>query len=190
MHKFDHFDFIAPFYDHFIKLNDPSLISQASALPVSGILLDVGGGTGRVGKAVRDLVDSVVIADISFPMLKQITDRSKIYPACTLSEQLAFPTNLFDRVIIVDALHHVYNAQKTCLEIWRVTKPGGRIVIQEPDIRTTSVKILSIVEKLLLMRSKFHTPLEIAGFFNNPNADIQIKRDRFNTWIIVDKPPL
>ena len=50
----------------------------------------------------------------------------------------------------------------TAKELWRVLKPGGRIVIEEPDIRTLPVKIMAIFEKLALMRSHFISPSEIS----------------------------
>jgi len=41
----------------------------------------------------------------------------------------------FDRVLMVDALHHVVNQAETICELYRVLKPGGRLVIEEPDLR-------------------------------------------------------
>ena len=39
----------------------------------------------------------------------------------------------FERVIMVDALHHVYNHARAAAELWRFVKPGGRIVIEEEN---------------------------------------------------------
>ena len=149
MPKFNHFDFIAPVYDRFIKINNVDRLTNIISLPENGILLDVGGGTGRISKAVKKTMDRVFVADQSFEMLHQINPDQDLNPVCMLSEELAFPDEFFDRVIIVDALHHVYDAQKTCEELWRVTKQGGRIVIEEPNINTIPVKLLGLVEKLL-----------------------------------------
>ena len=66
----------------------------------------MGGGTGRVSSAIRDLVDEVVIADVSFGMLDK-ADRASLKPVCGGSESLPFADNSFERVIMVDALHHV-----------------------------------------------------------------------------------
>lgn len=47
---FDHFDFLAPFYETFIPPKDPQEMWAMADLPVSGVLLDAGGGTGRVAQ--------------------------------------------------------------------------------------------------------------------------------------------
>jgi demethylmenaquinone methyltransferase/2-methoxy-6-polyprenyl-1,4-benzoquinol methylase len=87
----------------------------------------------------------------------------------------------------VDALHHVIDHAATARELWRVLKPGGRILIEEPDIRTFSAKMVALAEKLALMRSHFISPTRIAGLFPYPEASLRVERDRFNAWIIVNK---
>ena len=78
---------------------------------------------------------------------------------------------------MVDALHHVINHGQTAREMYRVLKPGGRIVIEEPDIRSFYVKLIAVAEKLLLMRSHFLSPQRDRRFVflrlcqdNNPCA--------------------
>jgi ubiquinone/menaquinone biosynthesis C-methylase UbiE len=71
MAHFDHFDFIAPLYDRVIKPTDPARISSLAGLPVSGNLLDVGGGTGRSSFGLKNLVTRVTIVDSSMGMLAQ-----------------------------------------------------------------------------------------------------------------------
>jgi demethylmenaquinone methyltransferase/2-methoxy-6-polyprenyl-1,4-benzoquinol methylase len=76
---------------------------------------------------------------------------------------------------------------KTAQELWRVLKPGGRIVIQEPDIRTFSIKLMALGEKLLLMRSHFLPPKCIATLFDYPSAKINIDSEGLNIWIVVNR---
>jgi demethylmenaquinone methyltransferase/2-methoxy-6-polyprenyl-1,4-benzoquinol methylase len=47
----------------------------------------------------------------------------------------------------------------------RVLEPEGRSVIEEPDIRTFGVKLVALAEKILLMRSHFLSPIQIASLF-------------------------
>ena len=120
-------------------------------------------------------------------MLRQAQQKNGLIAVCTLTEQLPYPSATFERVIMIDALHHVINQSSSAQELWRVVKPGGRIVIEEPDIRILAVKVVALAEKLALMRSHFISPPRIAGMFNYPLAKVQIELDGFNAWIIIDK---
>jgi demethylmenaquinone methyltransferase/2-methoxy-6-polyprenyl-1,4-benzoquinol methylase len=147
-------------------------------------LLDVGGGTGRVSSTIRDLVDEVVIADVSFGMLDK-ADRSALKPVCGGSESLPFADNFFERVIMVDALHHVIDHADSAREMLRVLKPGGVLVIEEPDIRTFGVKLIALAEKLLLMRSHFLAPNEIVKLF--AEGEKNIRAEDGTAWVVIKK---
>jgi ubiquinone/menaquinone biosynthesis C-methylase UbiE len=187
MAKFNHFDFLAPVYERFIKPIDPNRLYSLVGLPVTGQLLDAGGGTGRISYALREWVKDIVIVDSSMGMLEQAKTKAGLLSVCSNAEKLPFHNDIFDRVIMVDALHHVSNINATLDELWRVVKPGGRIVIEEPDIQTYQVKILAIIEKLTLMRSHFMSPQNIQKEFSDKNASHQIIREGMTSWILVDK---
>ena len=85
-------------------------------------------------------------------------------------------------------LHHVNDQVETASEFWRIVKPGGRIVIQEPDIRTFSVKLIAVAEKLTLMRSHFLTPQKIANLFPFDDANVNVHSEKFNVWVIIKNP--
>lgn len=183
MTTFDHFAAIASLYAR-VTYSKASLLREIADLPVGGRLLDVGGGTGRVSSAIRDLVDEVVVADVSFGMLDK-ADRTSLKPVCAGSETLPFADGSFERVIMVDALHHVIHHAASAREMFRVLKPGGLLVIEEPDIRTFGVKLIALAEKLLLMRSHFLTPDQILGLF--PDGEKTVKAKDGNAWVIVKK---
>ncbi len=183
----DHFGILAPHYENFIHLKDPQKIINAAKLPVDGAILDAGGGTGRVTQAFSGMASQLFVADVSLKMLLQASFKHGLLPVCSYTEKLPFPDNYFERVIMVDALHHVKNQVETISEMWRVLEPGGLIVIEEPDIRHFSVKLIAIAEKIGLMRSKFLSPERIRIFFDYPQAKSHIIRDEPNAWIIVEK---
>ena len=187
MANFDHFNLLAPLYDRFIKPTDPDMMQTHARLPVSGNLLDVGGGTGRSSHHLKDLVSTIYLADSSLGMLNQAVKKNAFVPVCSLSEELPFGDNCFDRVIMVDALHHVKDYRLTASELWRVVKPGGRIVIEDPDIHTVAVKIMAIVEKIALMRSHLISAEKICEEFTYPNARTSIEREGNTSWVIIDK---
>ena len=187
MPAFDHFAAIAPLYAR-VTYSKVAVMRELAELPVNGCLLDVGGGTGRVSSALRNLVDGVVIADVSFGMLKE-SPRSlastTLSAVCGGSESLPFADNSFERVIMVDALHHVIHHAESAREMFRVLKPGGLLVIEEPDIRTFGVKLIALAEKLLLMRSHFLAPDQIVKLFPDGEKTVQAKDG--NAWVIVKK---
>jgi ubiquinone/menaquinone biosynthesis C-methylase UbiE len=73
----------------------------------------------------------------------------------------------------------------TAREMFRVLKPGGVLVIEEPDIRTFGVKLIAIAEKLLLMRSHFLAPDEIMKLF--PDGEKTIRTEDSTAWVIIRK---
>lgn len=160
----DHFGLLAPIYERFIKPPDVSSLTDLLELPASGWLLDAGGGTGRISKALLAYHDKIVVADESIKMLRQVGNE-RIARTCGVSEALPFPDGFFDRILMVDAFHHLADQGESARELFRVLKPGGLLVIEEPDIRSFSVKLIALAEKLLLMRSHFRSGEQIAGLF-------------------------
>ena len=183
----DHFDFLAPYYDRAIRdFSGKETFERLAGLHGGSRLLDVGGGTGRVAAALRGQLGSVFIADVSPGMLRQARAKD-LDAACALSERLPFPAGSFDCVLMVDALHHVLDQRASALEMWRVVRPGGRVIVQEPDIRTFSVKLVALAEKLALMRSHFLSPARIADLFDLPGARTEIEAEGFSAWVVVHK---
>jgi len=187
MPAFDHFGALAPSYERFIKPKSPEDMLRIADLPTNGALLDVGGGTGRTAQFMLNNASQVVVVDISIKMLLQATLKKGLETTCSCAEQLPFADASFERVIIVDALHHVYDQDQTARELWRVLKPGGRIVIEEPDIRNWFVKLIAIAEKLTLMQSRFLAPPKIEALFAELDAKIWTERNGYVSWIVVEK---
>jgi demethylmenaquinone methyltransferase/2-methoxy-6-polyprenyl-1,4-benzoquinol methylase len=183
----DHFGFLAPFYDSVIKYSPSPRLNRIAALPTTGRLLDVGGGTGRVSQTLRGLAGQILVADLSAGMLRQAAAK-ELETACAHSEHLPFPARTFDRVLMVDAFHHVSDQAGTARELWRVLKPGGRIVILEPEIRHLAVKLIALFEKMTLMRSRFLPGPEIAALFSYADGKVDMmEREGYNVWIVIEK---
>lgn len=181
---FDHFAFIAPIYAR-ATYSKKEALCEIAELPIKGRLLDIGGGTGRVASVIHDMVDEVILADVSFGMLSH-APLTTFRPVCGGSETLPFADNSFERIIMVDALHHVADQALTAREMFRVLKPGGVLVIEEPDIHTFGVKLIALAEKLLLMRSHFLAPDAIVKLFASGETNIKTDNDG-TAWVIVKK---
>ena len=180
-----HFHFLAPFYDRIIHFTRLEQTLKVLDLPHTGILLDAGGGTGRVAEALRPHMGSIIVVDVSRGMLVQARQK-ELTTASAETERLPFPDGSFDRVLMVDALHHVVHQGETVCELYRVLKPGGRLVIEEPDFRSFAVKLIAVAEKLALMRSHFLAPPQIAALFPS-EAKVRIESEDHTAWIIAIK---
>lgn len=187
MPAFDHFGKIAGVYDRVASGEINQRWNQLLELPVEGWLLDAGGGTGRLSRPFCSEKLRVVVADVSWGMLRQATRKPCLYPALGEAESLPFGDSTFDRIMMSDALHHVRDQQQTAREFLRVLKPGGRIVIAEPNIRRGLVKLIAVAEKMLLMRSHIISVEKIAGLFGGFTADIQTYVDGYQVWVIIRK---
>ncbi|MGC8838132.1 MAG: methyltransferase domain-containing protein, partial [Anaerolineae bacterium] len=89
----DHFRLLAPFYDRIFGGLDPRRLRELLApFPAEeGLLLDLGGGTGRVVQALGCRSARVVVADVSEGMLRRA--RAKGFPCVrAAAEALPFPS--------------------------------------------------------------------------------------------------
>jgi demethylmenaquinone methyltransferase/2-methoxy-6-polyprenyl-1,4-benzoquinol methylase len=104
-------------------------------------VLDLAGGTGDVAALLLPRVGedgSVVLGDINAAMLRAGRDRlldrgfvRNLDYAQLNAEALPFPGASFDAVTIAFGLRNVTDKQRALGEMFRVLKPGGRVLILE-----------------------------------------------------------
>jgi len=150
-------------------------------------LLDAAGGTGRVSEALAVSAGRIVVCDASRRMLEQARKKGLETVQAEL-EALPFADANFDRILLVDAFHHVKDQRVALRELLRVLKPSGRLVIEEPDVRRLPVKIVALLEKLFLMRSHFKPPAAIMGLIAElGGVGVLARTDSFRVWFVVIK---
>jgi demethylmenaquinone methyltransferase/2-methoxy-6-polyprenyl-1,4-benzoquinol methylase len=181
----DHFSLIAGLYDRAAQFTVTEPLIGLLSLSPNNVLLDAGGGTGRVAAALCNMVREAVVVDLSRGMLRRAADKG-LATVCAPAECLPFPSGTFDRVIMMDALHHVLDQGQTAGELWRVLSPGGRLLIVEPDIHQFAVKLIAFGEKILLMRSHFLSGEKIAAFFGNQDANTRVVYSDHNVIILIE----
>jgi len=185
---FDHFGILAPIYERVIAAPDVSRLSELLALPIAGRLLDAGGGTGRVSSQLRPMVDALVVTDVSYGMLAQARAKHGLRLSQAHAETLPFADGGFERVLVVDALHHFCDQRRAVAELLRVLKKGGILVIEEPDLNSFTVKLIALAEKLAIMRSHFYYPAQIKAMAETGGATARIVNDGgISTWVVVTK---
>lgn len=104
-----------------------------------GPVLDLGSGTGLLAERVAAAGYSVTALDPSRGMLRQLRRRSPRIPAVVADgTALPFPDQSFVLTYCVAVLHHVAApdaVRRTLVEMARVTRPGGRILIWDHNPR-------------------------------------------------------
>lgn len=114
---------------------------DASAVRPGNKVLDLAGGTGDLTRKFSEIVGEkgqVVLADINDSMIK--VGREKLHNQGYVgnieyvqanAEALPFADNTFDLVTIAFGLRNVTNKENALASIFRVLKPGGRLLVLE-----------------------------------------------------------
>ncbi len=129
------FNAIAPVWDQLIGRWGLQCVLESLDLAHPMRILDLAGGTGRVAAALRTAGHQAVVADLSAPMARRAAKKG-LSATVARAEALPFPDASFDRVVILDALHHMAELPAVAGELARLLAPDGRLVLFEPDPRT------------------------------------------------------
>jgi SAM-dependent methyltransferase len=110
-----------------VRLNVPFYVEYISRYS-SGRLLDCGCGAVPYYEVYRDRVNEIICTDWQGSRHGNLF----IDEASDLNEKLNFSDSAFDTVILTDVLEHIYNPRLLLNEIYRVLKPGGKVIIAVP----------------------------------------------------------
>ncbi len=183
-----HFDWLAPLYERLISTPQDSPLPSLARLPAPGWLLDAGGGTGRIAQTLQGRAEHILVLDESLAMLRQAKAKGGLNCVVARSEQLPFAQGTFSRAVMVDAFHHLADQEQSLRELWRTLRPGGVLVIEEPDIGTWPVKVIALLEKVARFRTRFRSPAQISHWLRGQGARIKVVKRGINAWIVAGKP--
>jgi 2-polyprenyl-3-methyl-5-hydroxy-6-metoxy-1,4-benzoquinol methylase len=134
-----------PFYT---TVGTPSLLGNFAALIEASDLfmrcevLDFATGSGWTARLIAQMGCNVTGVDISKSAISIADSATKTFPLVGNAGSLNFAItsaltegkfeNYFDRIIIMDAYHHLPNPQETLKLFFRILKPGGILAMSEP----------------------------------------------------------
>ena len=136
----DLFAEIAPRYDLINDLQSFGLhrawkrkVVELAAAQSGMTALDVCCGTGDIAFALSERGAEVVGLDFSVPMLRVAAARKDGIASFMQgdAQQLPFPDDTFDVVTVGYGLRNLACWQRGLEEMWRVAKPGGRLLVLE-----------------------------------------------------------
>lgn len=100
----------------------------------TGDVLDVGCGEGEAARFIAGEAARVVAVDIApSPAWSELARPANLSFRVADAEQLDFPDASFDCVFSKNMLHHARDPERAMRELARVCKPGGTVVIVEPN---------------------------------------------------------
>ena len=108
-----------------------------------GVLLDVGCGAGMYLDLMRALGWSRTVGvDVSPRAVQQARDVLGLEAHLGDLREVRLPAASFDVVSMSHTLEHVDDPTAVLAEVRRVTRPGGRIVIEVPNVRSLTSRLL------------------------------------------------
>src|SRR5215207_2959076 len=115
--------------DHYI---DKRTRLVKDVLPLGGLVLDVGCGTGQLGAAIASEGYDVFGVDFSASMLGKARERGLVGTYAAVTTALPFSDYTFDLALTVATLHHLETPERvaaTVSEMGRIVKRGGFAVL-------------------------------------------------------------
>lgn len=117
------------------RVNSAAAVRVARLVPEGARVLDCAAGTGLFALAAAQRADSVLCTDLSQAMLSRAEKKARkqgLSNICFAVRDLtALPegNGSFDVVIAANVLHLLPEPETAVRELWRVTAPGGRLIL-------------------------------------------------------------
>lgn len=159
-------------------------------LPQEGQVLDVGGGTGTMGRIVASSRNLPLwIAD---PAIGMIRHASTPYRILARGESLPLRHQTFSCVTVGEALHHIHDVEQALTEMVRVLEPEGILCVYEFNPSTFLGKGLHKIEMIAGEPGHFYPPQELSKKVQQvfPGAQIGWVQRGFRYLLLASRRPV
>ncbi|MBI4403328.1 MAG: class I SAM-dependent methyltransferase [Deltaproteobacteria bacterium] len=149
-----------------------SYLERLVVFKKTGRLLDVGCAFGALLRLATENGFEPYGIDVN-PFAVDIAKRTIPNVYCTTIEDVPFPDQYFDVVVMTDTIEHIVNCSSTLSVANRKLAPGGVLLITTPDTGSLS--------RFLLGKHWPHYKMEHIYYFNRRNMKILL-----NTFDVLD----
>ncbi|MCF8482129.1 MAG: class I SAM-dependent methyltransferase [Rhodospirillum sp.] len=122
-------------------------------LTKNDVVLDLGCGPGGFLLALAPMCARIVGADITpaFVELCKSTIAQHQLENATVDQiepgQLPYGDASFDKIFMIDTIHHLEDSQSTMREVTRVLKPGGILLVFEPNKGNPLLAVMCLLDR-------------------------------------------
>jgi SAM-dependent methyltransferase len=124
-----------------------SILKQAKFREIERLLgdvdraccLDLGGDNGVISYLLRQRGGTWTSADIGTRNVESIRALVGERVALLDGSQLPFDDASFDTVVVADLLEHVADDRRFALELARIVRPGGSLIVNVPHVKPRSI---------------------------------------------------
>jgi len=110
------------------------LVDRFLGASIAGTLvLDAGCGVGGLTRALVARGARVVALDIGARLVATTRDRYRCRAMVGTLEAIGVASGTFDAVLSSEAIEHTPDPERAVLELYRVVKPGGHLVVSTPN---------------------------------------------------------
>ena len=183
----NYFDTLAPVYErlHIGAERTYRKLIGTTQFKQSDVLVDIGGGTGRIAQFFVGQVKEVIVIDPSEKMVEQCKKHDGITCVVGGTEQLPFTDKSIDKIILVDAFHHLPDQAGAIREMKRVLAENGQIIIEEFNPLTIGGKLVILMERIFKMGSRFYAPMNLAKMFGDYGLRVRIIDGKKKSYYLV-----
>jgi len=167
------------YYDHLREANEGEDFSYSLHeynAHAGHRVLDVGCGNGyvlsRYAKEGAE-VYGVDLTQVGIDLCRRRFELGGIKGNFTVgsAEDLPYPSDAFDVVCSMGVLHHTPDTEKAVAEIYRVLRPGGRLIVMFYHRNSAKRRVNLVVRRMIQFRSMQQLVNEVDGR-GNPKGDV------------------